>query len=342
MAQQKNKLFLFLLTSLIIAQSSWPAAPGAFVPPYHSIKNSNIPHQDYSLLAPLYSFLSFIEDALFDAPVPLRAPAIHSPLAIVMDLGEVAFTTDDKKMLFHLGLSLFLRAGVYNKKKFRTLLFEIMHEAKPLEKEYTTYPQPTDEIGMPLPQLMIDWMSGAIAGQEIEKTVQSYLDRNPKRVTKNKRKLIEATIHAMTSTPVFIETRKLYDNALAFAQECKACGYNLYVLSNWPATEDELKKKFPEFFNLFDGIMLSGAAGMLKPDPALYQHFLTTYALQADHTIFIDDQVINVQSAQNVGMHALVCTKKGGTPNFKAIRHAINNLFIPDAFVKKYIPAHGA
>jgi HAD superfamily hydrolase (TIGR01509 family) len=60
-----------------------------------------------------------------------------------------------------------------------------------------------------------------------------------------------------------------------------------------------------DFFALFDGMVVSGEIGMVKPDPAIYLHLLERFDLRAEETLFIDDSTINVAGAETAGLNAI-------------------------------------
>ncbi len=87
--------------------------------------------------------------------------------------------------------------------------------------------------------------------------------------------------------------------------ELRARDVPLYALSNWSAeTFPRAEARFP-FLQWFRGIVISGALGIAKPDPAIYRHLLETYGLRAEDTVFIDDAPRNVEAAASLGMHAV-------------------------------------
>ncbi len=91
----------------------------------------------------------------------------------------------------------------------------------------------------------------------------------------------------------------------ALLHEVKAAGFSVYALSNWSAeTWPRIQHRF-DFFSAFDGIVISGAIGIKKPDPAIYRHLIETYALEPGSTLFIDDSARNVEAAREVGLQAL-------------------------------------
>ena len=79
----------------------------------------------------------------------------------------------------------------------------------------------------------------------------------------------------------------------------------LYALSNWSAeTFPRAQARFA-FLQWFRGIVISGALGMAKPEPAIYRHVLETHGLDAAETLFIDDAPANVAAAEALGIRAI-------------------------------------
>lgn len=65
-----------------------------------------------------------------------------------------------------------------------------------------------------------------------------------------------------------------------------------------------LKEKY-DFFEKFQGIVVSAEEGFLKPSLEIYQILLDRYELISSETIFMDDVLRNVEGARQAGMHAL-------------------------------------
>lgn len=59
------------------------------------------------------------------------------------------------------------------------------------------------------------------------------------------------------------------------------------------------------FLEKFDGVVVSGLEGLVKPDPRIFRVFCERYGLAPESCVFIDDSLPNVVSAQNFGMKAL-------------------------------------
>ncbi|MFX1251437.1 MAG: HAD family hydrolase [Promethearchaeota archaeon] len=80
--------------------------------------------------------------------------------------------------------------------------------------------------------------------------------------------------------------------------------YRTAIISNaLPGLEQILN--LWEVTPLFDLIVNSAVVKLAKPDPRIYELALKQLALKAKECLFIDDQPINVDTAQNLGMNAL-------------------------------------
>ena len=86
--------------------------------------------------------------------------------------------------------------------------------------------------------------------------------------------------------------------------ELKAMGYPLYGLSNWSLETYPVIKDYP-FIKEFDEVILSGKVGLIKPDPAIYHLLLSKIAYRAEECVFIDDSLVNVEAARDLGMMAI-------------------------------------
>ncbi|MFT3894784.1 MAG: HAD family phosphatase [Anaerolineales bacterium] len=84
-------------------------------------------------------------------------------------------------------------------------------------------------------------------------------------------------------------------------KQLKQKGYSLFGLSNWSAELFPLAREKYHFFELFDGIVLSGAVGYNKPEPEIYHILLRKIGRPAQECLFIDDSLPNIQQAQQIG-----------------------------------------
>ena len=77
--------------------------------------------------------------------------------------------------------------------------------------------------------------------------------------------------------------------------------YKLYGLTNWSAETFPIVLKRFSFFELFDGIVISGEEKLIKPDKKIFELMLERYHLEAKNALFIDDNVNNIRAAKEMG-----------------------------------------
>ena len=63
--------------------------------------------------------------------------------------------------------------------------------------------------------------------------------------------------------------------------------------------------KTAPFWNEFDGRVISAEVKLIKPDPAIYEYLLEKNGLTNSGCIFIDDSLINVHTAENLGIKSI-------------------------------------
>ena len=81
--------------------------------------------------------------------------------------------------------------------------------------------------------------------------------------------------------------------------------YKVLALTNWSAeTFPYAQSKF-DFLDWFDGILVSGAEKMKKPDPKIYELLLTRYEIDPASSIFIDDSEKNIIGAEACGIKGI-------------------------------------
>ena len=85
----------------------------------------------------------------------------------------------------------------------------------------------------------------------------------------------------------------------------KSTGISLYILSNWSAETYPVAERRFDFLDWFDGKVISGETGMIKPDPNIYKLLMKTYGLTPQKTVFIDDKSVNVEAANALGIHGI-------------------------------------
>lgn len=95
-----------------------------------------------------------------------------------------------------------------------------------------------------------------------------------------------------------------FGDTVGIVEDLKRCGVPLYALTNFSMEKWSLTKPRYPVFELFDGIVVSGDVGLVKPDPRLYRLLLERFELAAQDCLFVDDAPANVSGAEAIGMKA--------------------------------------
>jgi putative hydrolase of the HAD superfamily len=83
-------------------------------------------------------------------------------------------------------------------------------------------------------------------------------------------------------------------------------GTPLYCLSNMPASIYAHLRRRHGFWDVFNGIVISGEVQMMKPEPEVFLHLLEKYNLRPDETVFIDDLPANIEAAKQAGLRTIL------------------------------------
>ena len=92
-------------------------------------------------------------------------------------------------------------------------------------------------------------------------------------------------------------------------RELRAHGVRLVALTNWSAeTFHHAHESFPEVLGLFADVVVSGAEGVAKPDPRIFDRLRGRLDQPIDGMLFVDDAPRNVTAARDAGMDAVQFT----------------------------------
>jgi 2-haloacid dehalogenase len=137
-----------------------------------------------------------------------------------------------------------------------------------------------------------EWNAQQDAGRPWSEAVEALVALHP-----NRRELIEAYWHRWPETlggPI--------EGTVEILRELRARAVRTYALSNWSAETFPLARpRFP-FLEWFDGILISGEAKLVKPDPRIFAYLLERFGLEPEATVFIDDSAANVHAADAAGL----------------------------------------
>jgi putative hydrolase of the HAD superfamily len=158
------------------------------------------------------------------------------------------------------------------------------------------YPDPAERQRMqPLIFLHADWLEldrGALSEREVLARIAQRAGRPcPELDT-----LFAAIRDSLVPKP----------DTVALLESLRGQGTPLYCLSNMPAGIYHELRALHGFWRHFEGVVVSGLVGMVKPEARIYEHLLATYGLRAADTVFIDDLPVNVEAARSVGLQAIL------------------------------------
>ncbi|MEL7530205.1 MAG: HAD family phosphatase [Bacteroidota bacterium] len=81
--------------------------------------------------------------------------------------------------------------------------------------------------------------------------------------------------------------------------------YRMLALTNWSAETFPVAQERYDFLGWFEGILVSGAENLKKPDVKIYQLMIERYQLDPSKTLFIDDSERNLKGASRVGLNTI-------------------------------------
>ena len=115
---------------------------------------------------------------------------------------------------------------------------------------------------------------------------------------------LEADIRRVLDDTWQDRVETMMPESLEFFYEVKQRGFSTYVLSNWSADGfDYIRERDAFLFDKFDGIVVSGYEGVIKPEPEIYKCLLERYGLVPEESLFIDDSENNIAAAKALGIH---------------------------------------
>lgn len=142
----------------------------------------------------------------------------------------------------------------------------------------------------------MDWHSRQDAGRSVEEATEARVAAFPE---------WEAPIRAYYGrwSEMF---RGPIEGSVQLLRLLREKGYRTYALTNWNADLYRQSAENYPFLKWFDGKVISGEVGLIKPDPRIFEYLLNKYQLSAGQTLFIDDNTRNVEAAKALGLHGIL------------------------------------
>ncbi len=104
------------------------------------------------------------------------------------------------------------------------------------------------------------------------------------------------------------DSQDLIPGTVDLMERLGKAGYRIFALSdNVREIMIYLRQRY-DFWQHFEGVVISAELGLVKPDPRIYSHLLQDFALEPEETVFLDDVLGNVEGARAANMHAIQFT----------------------------------
>jgi putative hydrolase of the HAD superfamily len=88
------------------------------------------------------------------------------------------------------------------------------------------------------------------------------------------------------------------------------------LISNaWDGLRPYLERE--KFADAFDALTISAEVGMMKPDPAIFQHALEQVGVKPKEAVFVDDFSENITGCESIGMRGI---------HFKSVEQTLKDL----------------
>jgi 2-haloacid dehalogenase len=102
-----------------------------------------------------------------------------------------------------------------------------------------------------------------------------------------------------------------FEGSVRILEELHSAGYPLYALTNWSAETFHMARERYGFLSLFEQIVVSGEAGLVKPDPRIYDLLVERTGLDPCRTVFVDDREENVRAVKKRGFTGVLFQEPG-------------------------------
>jgi len=234
----------------------------------------------------------------------LPATSLINAHAIIFDLNGVLMYLSRSTALSKIGVTKFLQYSMtidlFNAQKE---VFKFLHSIKPITNTHPGWYSDSEQ----LPQIINDWHKGKLRSHDIKLLIKEHADTYYQE--DDERKQVTLALTGILFTPQTLASAMMpCTEGIELVRLCKLLGHKTYLLSNLDTeTYEYLKEKYPWFWQLFDGIIISGVVECAKPDPKIYKLTLEQFDIDPNDAVFIDDISHNVRSAEELGIFGIVC-----------------------------------
>jgi 2-haloacid dehalogenase len=95
------------------------------------------------------------------------------------------------------------------------------------------------------------------------------------------------------------------EDAVDVLAELKQRAVPIYAITNWSAETYPSQRERFDFLSWFQGVVVSGAEGVMKPDARIFRILFERYGVAPESAVFIDDVAGNAAAASALGVHGI-------------------------------------
>lgn len=225
----------------------------------------------------------------------------------IFDLTGVLFKIDKLSLIRQIGLWNTFMYAITQRKNPVNRYLEALHELSLREPQRG---QQLQHYGYKFPCCVSDFYRGNALGSDVARELTSsmqILAHEDFFTSEREYELIRRITTLAFATDVHTPSFKPIKPMLKLLKELRAePSVRLYLLSNLDEPSySSLARTYPDFFSLFDGVTISAVVHMIKPYENIFQFVFTTYNIDPQKTLFLDDQPENVAAGRAVGLKAV-------------------------------------
>jgi 2-haloacid dehalogenase len=97
----------------------------------------------------------------------------------------------------------------------------------------------------------------------------------------------------------------IIEDSVVILEELTTLPVSLLALSNWGKDTFAAAEPHLPFLRHFEGLVISGREGVVKPDPAIFGLLCKRHAVTPERAVFIDDSAANIETAVALGFETV-------------------------------------
>lgn len=104
------------------------------------------------------------------------------------------------------------------------------------------------------------------------------------------------------------------DSTVTCMRRLQEAGVPVHGLTNFGRETFVMAQERFDFLNQFDGVVVSGEEGLVKPDPAIFELIVRRFKLSPPTCLFVDDSQANIDAARALGFQVHHFTDPAALP----------------------------